>query len=252
MQKYLILPITLLLMSLPGMAQQGLFVDVFGLGQESRLANRSDLANYSITHKPGYDLGAGAGLLYNFEENFGWYLGGTYSPFTQRYQTNTERVNSGYFESQVQLNLLRIPLMFMFHSNFGSNDVVNLSLGVGFQGNILTGASASTEPNPGFSYDRVDLTKYYKGYTTSFVSQGNVNFYFSENWAIIAGVRMERGISDIEKKDLNVPDDAPLELHFPISIPKNIVPDVTVRDAAKPVATGIILGVRVRLAELAE
>lgn len=244
-------------------AQEGHHISIMGGGQLTRINNRSDYDGRSrvdedvgeeeISPESTYNPALRLRYTYNFEPNYGFQTGIIYSVAGQSYAgliADTAGQSEAY-QSQVTLNYLRIPAKFRFNSSINS-DVkrVYLSIGVGFSVDILTNVTMSNNNSAiGRSEtivdgEPVDYYDLYQNVTASFVTDALLNFKLSDQVWLSTGFNLTYGLSDIENKQYDFPDNTPKELFFPVSTKKVNRPDLESRDRARNFTIGLELGLK--------
>lgn len=245
----------ILLSTSPVFGQAGLYAGFSVIGQQTNIFNADDMRSNSFYTYPGYKIAPSISFTYNYDDRFGLKTGMIYSPIRQIYRgsvTDSTGLVSTRFESHVQLNYLKVPIMFQFNSQFGPDKTVNLSIAAGFLLNFLRDVSYANDFSEDISTPDIRLSSLYNSFGTSFATQVHLNFFISENSAIIAGAHLERGIGNIDNKDVILPDDMPLELYHPVSVPKESRPNLKTRLASKVVTVGLFVGLNYRIATVGE
>lgn len=244
-------------------AQEGHHLSISGGAQLTQISNQSDyngrsridsrVVDEEINPENTYNPALRIRYTYNFEDNYGFQTGLIYTRGGQSYSGKVDDTGSQSvsYTSEVKLDYLRIPLKFRFNSSL-NDDVKNvfLSIGVGFGLNLLADAQLSNSeenwgrnefelPDQAVSYE--DL---YSGVTGSFVADAILNIRLSDHLWIITGFNMSYGLSDIENKNYDFPEDAPLELYFPASTKKFNKPDLEARQRTRNTFFGLELGLK--------
>lgn len=252
----ILLLLTGILISLPFLpaAQNGKYFTAYGLGQYNRITNSDDFFSLrtlkSIDPVDTYSPGAGLGYINNFTDKAGYNIGIQWARQGQKYQGEIFDKDSNIvqYRSAVKLEYVKFPLMLQLNSTLGGEvNYVFLSIGIGFQVDVLTGVSTYTQPD----YDRnglsIDYKELYTPVTTSFVAHATFHFKLTDQWYIVSGVKMDRTLGDIENKGYNFSGNAPLEWYFPVSTKKNQKPDLSIRDNSKNSIFSLSLGIGFKL-----
>lgn len=252
--KHLILFLSLLVLcQSKTYGQEGHFVSGAFFGQFTQIENLDDsyFSRNSVEAEPTYHLGGGMEYNFNFTKNLGLSSGLLYFEQGQQYKgTLTDSSFVQEYESEVELDYLKVPIMFRFNSALGDgSEDVYLSIGIGITIDFLLAANASTDPG----YDRngltIDYRDLYKTTTSSFMTDFLFNVQLAEDWFAQAGMKIHFGLSDIENKGYDYPDNAPEEWYFPVSTKKLKKPDLEKRGEAKTKAFSIQVGISYRFSK---
>ncbi len=251
--KQLILFICLLVLSqLKGYSQEGHFVSGGFFGQFTQIENIDDsyFSGNSVEAEPTYHLGGSMEYNFNFTKNLGFSSGLLYSEQGQQYKG---RLADSTYESEVELNYLKVPFMFRFNSALGDgSEDVYLSIGIGITLDLLLSANATTNPDYSRNGLTIDYKDLYKTTTSSFITDFLFNIQLSEDWFAQAGMKIHFGLSDIENKGYDYPQNAPEEWYFPVSTKKPKKPtraDLERRKEAITKVFSVQLGINYRFSK---
>lgn len=240
------------------LGQEGQHISVSGIGQLTKLNNRDDYNARSNVIQPNEAITRAFSLRYtnNWEKKFGFETGVIYSRIGQNYEGEIDSTFSGYvdvtdYESQIQMDYLKVPILFRFNSTLDAGEVTYLSIGIGFSMDILLDVQSSTSPDPVSSSDFPDdlsihYRDLYENVSGSFMADAIFNFKLSEQWFLKSGININFGISDIEEKGIKLPNDAPSTWHFPLSTHKEKPPDTEARKRTRHTIFGLEIGVAYR------
>lgn len=255
MKKYLIKHLTLaLLFVLCGLssavAQKGNYVGGAGMLQSVSLSNSTDMRNPYLDSESTWTWGGGLVFTHNFEDNFGIQTGFYYSRQGQQYSGEEPLDESQNvllpFESNVEMDFLKVPLLFGFNNSLDAGEYVFLSIYFGLQLDLLYNARFSSshefqEPE-GVTFDPSNV---FRQTSASLVGSVIFNVRLNDNWYGLAGFKLDRTLGDFERKDFNFPEDAPQEWKFPLGTPKtaNRTFDPITRATTRNVVAALTLGI---------
>lgn len=239
-------------------AQKGQYVSVFGIGQYTRIANSNDYFRQTIeivpkdTYKPAF----GVRYINNFENSFGFEAGLHYALQGQNYRGTIEYddtllIDPVNYTSSVTLSYFKIPVMFRFNSTLDNDEKVFLTIAAGFQFEILSSVDFETSPPPENNDVNIKLKDLYNNFTFSFVADAIFNIKLSEKVFLHSGIKLDRGMTDIENKGYHFPANTPVEYRFPVSTKKGDTFNYEVRDDFKTnnIVFGLQIGVSYKFAE---
>jgi len=240
-------------------AQKGSYVAVSGIGQITKLNNTADYAPASRTNniipENTYNPAFAVNYTYIYDPNFGLKTGLSYSRQGQRYSGEVRLdTNSVSYTSEVAMDYLRIPLKFQFSSSLDPDiKHVFLSIGAGLSFDVLLNVNARTKPG----YDtknvpNIDYRELYKPVSTSFVADAILNIRITDTWWINTGIKLNFGLSDVENKGYDYPDNAPPEWYFPVSTKKTKKPNIEARGITRHTLFGFELGIAYRFGDRKE
>lgn len=201
-------------------AQEGKYLNFSGFIAYSQVANSGDLYTPSVTliPKTTYFPAAGVSYINNFENMFGFETGIIYAMKGQKYKGDLVDT-FGEYNSRVTLSYLQLPVLFRFNSTL-DNDIRNVYLCIkaGFQVGYLMDAGIKIDsPSPDFSESNIEVKDLFKPIDVAFIASAIFNFRLSDTWWINAGIKMDRGFSDVENKSYDFPANTPPEYQFPVS-----------------------------------
>ncbi len=244
-------------------AQEGDQISITGSGSLTKISNQgdyngrsrinSDVIEEEITPENTYNTAFRIRYTHNFQPHYGFQSGLIYSVAGQAYSGRLDDTsgNDISYNSEVTVDYLRVPLKFRFNSSLNEDvQSVYLSIGVGFSVDVLTDVRLSNSAKdiggrqlklPNQTIDYKDL---YKDVTISFVADAILNIKLTEKLWLVTGFNMTYGLSDMENKGFDFPDQAPNELFFPASTTKFNKPDIQARQRARNTIFGVELGLK--------
>lgn len=204
--KKLLLPVLMLLISMPVMAQKGLKVGAYLLPQASVLFNDFDQSLDEDVYRLGLLDGIGAGFTLGIDLNdyFGFRFNPSYSlqggKYTERRDINTRNTYV------TRLEYVRLPLMLHFNTN-PTNRKAFFVFEVGAQVSLLTRAwdyndNPAFEPGIPANFSNFPTTKEtYQPYVVSLV--GGVGMDIRLNYDLVAHLRLmgDYSLRDVENKN---------------------------------------------------
>ena len=248
-------------------AQKGQFLQVWGGMQSTQIDNAQESyygysslesVNLVETDRPMF----GVDYIYNFHNYFGLQTGLSYSMQGQKYSgfivhdandpTGHNPADSNVnYTSQVLLNYVKIPFLFRFNSGKDETSIVDVSIYAGFQVAILADVqdiSTSPAPPAALTQDPINFRKFYKPVDFEWVAGLQVNIFVSKSWGICVGGRYDRGLQDMESKNIvyDKTRNYPAEWYYPISVKKVSTPsqdDQYDRFSSKNNSVGAYVGV---------
>lgn len=257
-----------LVLSFKVSGQEGHQLSITGGGQLTKISNQGDFNGRSrinstiieeiINPENTYNTAFQIRYTHNFQPHYGYQTGVAYIVAGQAYSGRVDDTsgNNVSFNSEVTLKYLRFPLKFRFNTSLNEDvQSVYLSIGAGFGIDVLTDVqlsnSATNIGGSQFQLDdqSIDYNDLYKDVTVSFMADALFNVKLSDKLWLVSGFNMSFGLSDIENKSFDFPDDAPNELYFPASTSKVNKPDLQSRQSARNTIFGIELGLKYRFGE---
>ena len=234
-------------------AQKGSYVTLSGGGQLTKLNNARDYARRTDDLIPENTYNPAFGLTYTYiySENYGLETGLLFSRQGQRYSGKFQDSLNIDYESEVSMDYLRIPLKFQFSSSLDA-DIKNvfLTIGTGLSIDVLMDVKSETDPGFRTNGLSIDYRELYKPVTASFIADAMLNIRLSDRWWIRTGMNLSFGLSDVENKGFDYPDNAPLEWYFPVSAKKAKKPRVQARERTRHTVFGIELGLSYRFGDM--
>ena len=238
-------------------SQEGRFIGAWGGPQYVAIHNTDDYIGRDVSTTS--TLGWGGGLSYlNQEGRVGFRSGLLYSIQGQAYHgeysfidDEEDEIESDY-ESELTLEYIKLPLLFNFRSEYEGEGTVNLNMYAGLQLSFLTSASMETTPPYTEAASTPNMRDLFNTLDYSFVTGANFNYWFTEDWAFMFGVRFDRTLGNMENHSYEFSDEYPLEYYFPVSTKKSSRPDqrdMENRDPSKNLAITLQLGLQFRISE---
>jgi hypothetical protein len=260
-QKFVILlVISLMLWAGAAKAQKGNYIDFWAGPQLVTLNNYNDynptIVDNLVNRVTTYRGEAGMDYVHNFSPMYGIQTGFYFSQQGQRYSgkiesdyDNPTKLNdTANFASHVFINYFKIPLYFRFNSEMDEDERMNLSMFMGMEAGILQGvqeAYSIVYANPYYENRASggDLNKMYKTVDMQLAAGLQLNERITHVFGAFVGMRFSRSLGNIEKLNYPYTSADPVWLRFPISVPKDSPPDLTVRYPTKNTSIGVYIGV---------
>jgi hypothetical protein len=238
-------------------AQEGIYIIPWGMGQQVNMYNETVFYNRHLQFRTTYGFASGIDVVYNETKNIGWQSGLSFSRQGQSYKGfieydgNTKKEVNVYYTSIFIADYLKMPMMIRFNSNFNKAENFNVSISAGFLFNYLIGGTIETNYLPeGYDLSNFKAQWVHKPLTTSFALHSGMNYFFNNTWAITSGLKLDRSIVNIDRKNKKLSDEAPVEFYPPVSTskdPTNSEAFYNEYSSTKNVTTGIYVGISYKL-----
>ena len=220
--------------------QQGKFLDIYGFGQQTTIANYFDVGlgaraglGSTFSTDPTYSYGGAVHFNYLVGEYVGWKSGLVYSRYAQntssRIESSTTRDSISY-SSRLSLDQLSIPAILDFSISSSDDTRVYFNLGMGFQINYLLNGAFDIETNPPYDVQNsFELGEYYDRLNFSYLMSIELRIRLgkTESYYLLLGINYDKLVGGIEKKGLNFGQNDPKELIYPLGTLKDYDYDVS-------------------------
>lgn len=247
------------------MGQKGKFIDIYGFGQQTTIANYFDIGygsrsglGYKFSTEPSYSYGGSAYFNYLVGDYVGWKSGLIYSRYVQKMssgiESSTDR-DSIFYSSRLALDQLSIPALIDFSISSSEDTRVYFNLGLGLQLNYLLGGSFEIDPiQPYNVQSSFELNDHFDRVNLSYlINMGlRIRIGKSDTYYFLMGLNYDKSIGGIEKEGKDFDQDIPKELIYPLGTLKDYDYDVSAsRRSYKTKVDGVALrlGLSIRLSE---
>lgn len=237
------LPI-LVLLSIPSglLAQKGKFIDVYGFGQQTNIANYFDIGygprsglGRTFTTDPSYSYGGAVYFNYLVGEYTGWKTGLIYSRYLQNMSSGIQSApsperDSITFNTELVLNQISVPAIVDFSISSSEDTRVYFNLGLGLQLNYLMSGSFNLETTPEYPVNSTfDLSDYYDRINLSYLVniELRIRIGSSDKTYFLMGINYDKSIGGIEKEGKDFDAQTPKELTYPLGTLKDYDYDVS-------------------------
>jgi len=249
-------------------AQSGQYIQVWGGPQYVSMLNVDDYypANFGDFFNGGddtYRTSFGINYIKNISQTFGFQTGIYYSGAGQKYSGTVQDFYGTlkgdtiieHYNSQVWMDYIRVPIFLRFNSILDEKDIMNISIYMGLQIGYLTDVRwAVNIPAPDSimaGYKNFDAKKLFNSIDVGLGAGAEFNFKLSKTLYANLGIRFDKSLGNVESKFV-LPDNAPIELYYPLSTKKETRPsptDLDVRNPSTHIALGVYLALTYKIKE---
>lgn len=175
-------------------------IGIVALPQAAWIFNKSDKDEIPTLNRPiTYGYGGGIDIGINFKQMFGMQTGVFYSSQGQEYTRNS---TTGWNSRRVELNYVKVPLL--FRVNTGPYSTTNFFLSVGPQVSLLVKAKEFQDGEEhdytDFSMDPMTTEDLYKPFDIGMVLNIGTKARVNDRFFVTLGFRMDYSLLDIENK----------------------------------------------------